>query len=260
MKNKRLIIFLSILGFFAFLVILGSTVFALDTVSVNFVSTTNYLTNKEEVVIENSKINLGSSIFFINKEEVSQKIEKENPYVKIVSIETVFPNRLVLHIIEREEVYALKMDDNNYAICDREFKVLKIEDSLINSYVILTGYENIDATATEAGDYVNLEGRKESIIDDAINTLLTWDNNIVNIKANVKEIEFDYERENQIRIEMQSGVNIVVKDADKMAAEKIVLGISLYTSEEADYHSSGVILVIEEQDGTISAVYSPQNV
>lgn len=110
--------------------ILLFTLFGLNysKVEINFLNASsqeNSQTFKNEL-LESSDIGQGSSVFFINKTKTTQKLEKKYPYLKIVNIETTFPNGLKFNVAEREELYAIKNNLNNYSLIDGDFKVLKV--------------------------------------------------------------------------------------------------------------------------------------
>ena len=59
-------------------------------------------------------------------------MESQNPYLKVINIETVFPNKLILHCAEREELFCIKGRDDLYYICDEELKILDVRESFEN--------------------------------------------------------------------------------------------------------------------------------
>ena len=128
-KKKVIIISLSALvGVIALMILLTFTLFAVRHVEVDFKSSTINLTPTSEEIVEHSGIKNGGSVFFQNKNKYIDNLENKYPYIRVVNIETVFPSKLVLHIVERDEVYAVKYQELYY-ICDYDFKVLKITDN-----------------------------------------------------------------------------------------------------------------------------------
>ena len=103
MKSKKLVVFLIILAFLTVLIVLNSTLFTLQTISVNWL-TTKYELNaiKDYALIEG--IEKGDSIFLLDKEKIKNELEKKYEYLRVVSIETKFPNKIVIHSAERESM------------------------------------------------------------------------------------------------------------------------------------------------------------
>lgn len=127
MKSKRLIIILCVLAFLTVLIVINSTLFTLQTVNINWLTTKYQLQSVKDYQIAGG-ISKGQSIFLIKKDELSSKLEKEYPYLRVVSIETKFPNKIVIHSAERESLYAIKLSDTEYAVIDEKGKVLALED------------------------------------------------------------------------------------------------------------------------------------
>ena len=136
MKSKRLIVMLCALAFLTVLIVVNSTIFTLQKVSINWLTSTIQLENLNNYDLTNS-VSRGGSIFLVNKQKIIAKLEKDNSYLRVVSIETVFPNKLVIHSAERESLYAIRMTsvegsaDYKYAIVDELGKVLDFTSSAI---------------------------------------------------------------------------------------------------------------------------------
>lgn len=255
MKNRRLAIVLCIFAFLVSVIVLSSAMFSLSDVSINFMSTTSVLTGSEQVILDSADFQSGKNVLFINKGLYVSKIEALFPYIKVVNIETKFPNRLVVNCVERNEVFVIKLPDNTYAVCDEEFKVLRKAVSFINTpenAILLTGLESLPSNIT-AGKFLNLDSGQKAILQNSFHSFREWNLSYVNLKAKIVSLHIDYERKNQIQVVMQSGVQIVVKDANQYNSEKFNLAFSVYDSSPS-YQSQGII-EIRLVSGTIEAFY-----
>ncbi len=167
--SKKLIITLSVVFcVIAVVLILFWTLFALSSVTVEFSSTLINLTISEAEIIEAGNFNYGACVLFESKTKYIENInnyasENENfAYLQVVNIETVFPNKFVIHVTEREELFAVEVDlngDKQYLICDREFRVLKILEeytSTQNNGILLKGLE-FDNDDVKVGDFLDVE-------------------------------------------------------------------------------------------------------
>lgn len=163
--SKKLIISLSILfSVIAVMLILFWTLFALSTVSVEFHSTTKNLTVSEDEIIEAGQFRYGACVLFEGKktsiERINEKV-KENPnfaYLRVTNIETSFPNKFVIHVTEREELFAVE-HDGQVLICDRDFRVLKIEDdfdSKNDNAILLKGLKILNEKIS-IGDFLKIK-------------------------------------------------------------------------------------------------------
>lgn len=151
MKKKLLILGGIALGIIVIFVILCFTLFGLSTVTVDFRTSTVKLAGLEKDIVESGEFHYGGSVLFMGKKGAIQKIEAAFPYAKVVNIETVFPSKYVVHIAERQEVYAVQ-NGENYFITDEEFKVLNVVENIDEEKAIkLSGLE-IENKDAEKGD------------------------------------------------------------------------------------------------------------
>ena len=199
-KNKKLVVVLGIV--FAVLVIcvvLNFTLLSLHTVEINFKNEPTVFASEDSksLIRDDKSIKLGTSIFAINKKEITASLEENNEYLKVVNIETVFPNKIVIHCAEREESYAIKANDTKYFICDADFKVLYIYYSQPifpsdqSNVILITGLQNLikNEYRVNPGDF--LEFNSEAEILKSIGTSLLANNKTVAMqKSLIKSIEF----------------------------------------------------------------------
>ena len=169
--SKKLIVSLSIvLCLVAVVLVLFWTLFALSSVSVEFHSTKHNLTLSDADIVEAGEFRYGASVLFEGKNKSIKRINakaSENPnfaYLRVVNIETVFPNKFVIHVTEREELFAVE-HDGQVLICDRDFRVLRIENEFErarSNAITLKGLSILDADIS-VGDFLNIaqEGMKK---------------------------------------------------------------------------------------------------
>ena len=160
MKTKRLVILLSIFALILVIVILSSTVFSLSKVEVSFLEVpTKYSINDSDAIIESGNFNFKQSIFLVNKTKHTENIEEQFPNLKVVGIETCFPNRLVIQVVERQEFLALyNLDIEKYYVVDSEMKVLRIVNTTsaitnVARFLVtqdLSNYQNGDFIASDS--------------------------------------------------------------------------------------------------------------
>lgn len=163
--NKKLIISLSIVfSVIAVILILFWTLFALSSVSVVYGSSTINLKLTEKEIVEAGEFRYGACVFFDGKSGYLKNIEKKvetNPnfaYLRVVNIETVFPNKYIIHVSEREELFAVKHNGQVY-VCDRDLRVLKKSDAYSSNSanpILLDGL-TIKNQQIEVGDFLEIE-------------------------------------------------------------------------------------------------------
>ena len=150
MKHKRLYIGLSIFVLVLGLLFLFSfTVFAVRDIEVDWKTNKTNITQSDDDIIASADFRIGGSVFFHGKKTYIENIEKENPYIEVLNIETVFPSKFIIHLKERLEVYCFKTQ-KGYYVCDDKLKVLKILENfdsteenaiLIDGVVVSQNYE-----------------------------------------------------------------------------------------------------------------------
>ncbi len=194
-KYKKLIIALSVvLGVVLVCVILNFTLFSLQTVEVNFKNEPMIFTDEsKDSISNNSAIKKGTSVFALSKKEITNQLERDNPYLKVINIETVFPNKIIIHCAEREETYAVKASETKYFICDADFKVLNITTTYYNEQynpILFTGLENIitNTNRVNAGEFLEFSSEEE-ILKNIGTSLLKNNKSVAEQRALIQSIE-----------------------------------------------------------------------
>lgn len=200
MKYKKLIIILSsIFGCIALFTILSFTLFRVNSIELNFRNQTEIYASGESktAVINSGKINR-ASVFGLNKDEIIYNLETSNPYLKVINLEIVFPNKLVIHVAEREELFAIKTsaEDKMYYICDSELKLLtkKPESDLFlkQDDVIILNNVDLKSSFIQMGEFLELvDGQNE--VTNILYAFNSNNKNVSDLKSMFKSIDLSYE-------------------------------------------------------------------
>ena len=269
MKSKRLIVILCALAFLTVLIVINSTIFTLQSVSINWLTTTIQLDSVNEYELT-SDVTRGGSIFLVNKNKITAKLEKNNYYLRVVSIETVFPNKLIIHSAERESLYAVGMpkmegSDYRYAIVDEYGKVLDITSSAIfaqnqndGTKPIRVIFNNIPIKDDDfvLGEIVRVE-YIEKLLSMLGVTLREATYTPKTSKGVFNTITIGPNGENSVVTMLtRNGMSIVIKDAEEDTTNKFLHGLAAYNKLHQGGVSSGTIYVQHSQiDGEISVAY-----
>ena len=162
-KKKWWIILGCVLTVVILIIIFSFTVFFFFLVEIEYKTSSKYIENTNEEIIESGKFKYKHTVLIHNKNSYKYNIEEFNPYIKVVNIETVFPSKFVVHIAERQEIYAIE-DDEKFYICDEEMRVLRIVKNFESdtSNAMLLRLEEKLSEEYEEGDYI-LETREPNI-------------------------------------------------------------------------------------------------
>ena len=260
MKNKRLAIFLGIFVFLALVVVLSSAVFALDNVTIVYHNSTNILSGDDKIIIESAEFRYGENVFLSNKSKYIDNIESSNPYIKVLNIETVFPNKYIIHAVEREETYVFK-PDNYYIITDESLKVLKKEKTFTNmtENAIIVENSGYSTATVKAGEFL-AENKYYANVFCCFGEWKATENakpDYTQIKSKIKSITINYvdglnTGANNLLITMWDGVEILIDASTTKMSDKINFGFSAYDQLETKPNR---ITVFENADGHISGVY-----
>jgi len=253
MKSKKLIVFLVILIFLAVLIVLNSTLFTLQNISINWLTTKYKLeTIKDNKLIESVK--MGDSIFLLKKDEIKSGLEKKYPYLRVVSIETKFPNKIVIHSAERESMFAIKLSDNEYAVVDELGKVLSLETSSIFAGSELSAKPIkvfFNSMSIDPNDFAQGEDVKNDMIvrllSQIAKSLRESDYIPTTSKRNLVSIDIVTVGDGvEIYFQTRNGMSIVLKDGLNFTTEKFILGLERYNYFHQDGVTTGSIIVWQD--------------
>ena len=62
----------------------------------------------DKMVVDKSGVEIGDNLFRINEEKLSQKLSKELPYIKSVTIERKLPDTIIFNIEAAKEIFQVK--------------------------------------------------------------------------------------------------------------------------------------------------------
>ena len=136
MKKSRLFVIITVFIVLIFVLLLSSSFFTLAKIEINFVDNNNkkvslslnkkIRTQKQvEDIVSSANFDYGSSIFLLDKNKYSALLEYQNPYLKIVNVFVLFPNKLCFEVKERNQCCFFLF--NNYCyLFDEDFKLLEI--------------------------------------------------------------------------------------------------------------------------------------
>lgn len=232
MKKKWIIVLSVLAAVIVLIVILSFTLFSLRTIELDFRTNKTYITATDDEIIESGEIKMGGSVFFRSKNKYIEKIESKNPYIKVVNIETVFPSKFVIHVAERQEIFAVEHNDQFY-ITDDEFKVLRITDSYASTQdnaMLLEGLQVADENYA-VGQFMDVSGY-QPIYDALFENNRPLSEQITLIESiNLTEIYDDVLNENQSAIELEffNGQTYIIYNSTYGLTYKVELMLDVFS-------------------------------
>lgn len=162
-KHVALIAGLVLIAVFA---LLNGLLFRVKTVTVDFDTESSIRAEEGEAerIIAASKLKKGKNIFGVSESRMIKNIAAELPDVRVVNIERIFPNRIVIHVSKRVAVYVIKYRQNTtdiakYVAVDGDMVALEFfeEKPDEQSYVFVDGFELVGRYSIEIGKTLPVE-------------------------------------------------------------------------------------------------------
>ena len=256
-KNKIITTFISLLAIIVLLVVLSSTLFAVSEVKVSFQTPPqNGLTSVSETeIVQSANIKLGTNVFLLEKKKATQNLEKANPYIKVINIETKFPNKVIIHAAERDEVLAFQKDDKCY-ITDCDFKVLRIvngEYTSDNSNAIKILF---DGEGASEGEFLNVSDKFKPLktLEEANYQNFSKEesaNALITLLATYKSISV---LEDKIELQTFLGVKVTIYSPGFKQQEKLKM-ITIIMDSLTDEQKHLGTITISQSDGKVVGSY-----
>lgn len=142
----------SIMLIFVFLLTLSSALFELKSVEICFYNSNSkvidisqnkiYNTQKKvDEIINTTNFDYGQSLFLTNSNDYTYMLESKNPYLKVLYIESLFPNKLLVKATERQKLFYISSLENDF-IFDSEYKILEKGENLDKAELIKFEFQN----------------------------------------------------------------------------------------------------------------------
>ncbi|MDE7337198.1 MAG: FtsQ-type POTRA domain-containing protein [Clostridia bacterium] len=153
--HKRLWIIVAVIASAVVLAVVLGTLFSIGGVDVNTTNDITLSAEQKSDIISLSEIKKGKNIFSVDEAIASDNIELNHPALKVISIERKFPNKVVIYVTGRTGVFSFRMENGQYAVLDRELKVISISGNRNSSLTELTGLPDESIKLGQIVDYRN---------------------------------------------------------------------------------------------------------
>lgn len=247
MRKKFWTILLTIFVFLSGTILALSTVYRVDTVTVNV----QYVT--EEAKTEGAALQTrleesydGVSTFFA-KQQTADEVLKEYPYFRLISFEKSFPKRIVIAVVENAETYAVEKSENEYYILSSDGVVLDIRDTHMNA---LTDEENVILKGLNVTAEKGQAPLGDECFTEVLTTCQTLSTKLNGIRANVVSVELMHRTpETVLVVTMREGVKIYLVNTADQTEKKIEVALTKYFALSDEEKMCGRILLIESSEG-----------
>lgn len=228
--NKRLLLMFIGFALIALILVLNGTVFTVDEITVAFDSAQDAETESRlsAAIAEASGIKTGKNVFTVSESKAVTNITTAVSGVRVLGIERKFPNKVIIHVSRRVPVMAIPFRDSGtakikYAVVDTEMVVLYIADSVqsgvskVENFRLSGNYEiTVGKTLTvKFGDEIfYLQNIAAAFQQGGLSP-----EEFVSFISTVRFAESGAPRFDLLT---NSGVTIVIDNADKLATDGII--------------------------------------
>lgn len=227
LKKNMLSILLAVVVMCVGLVLVFSLFFKINTVTIS-----GDKVYSDKMVTEKSGIEIGGNLFKVSEAKLSQKLSKDLPYIKSVTIERKLPDTIIINIEAAKEVAAITTK-KGFVLLDETGKVLDKNASILKENVAVIN--NVKLKEYIEGEKVVLTDEKKTealiklfeAIKNADMQLLTE----IDLK-NVNDIKIKYD--DRITFAVGSLTNIETKFARGVAALEKENEINAYSEGTLD--------------------------
>lgn len=227
MKKHIFSILLALVVMCVGLVLVFSLFFKINTITIS-----GDKVYSDKTVTEKSGIETGENLFKVNEEKLSQKLSKDLPYIKSVTVERKLPDTVIIKIEASKEVAAITTE-KGFVLLDETGKVLDKDASILKENVAVIN--NVKLKEYIEGEKVVLTDEKKTdaliklfeAIKNADMQLLTE----IDLK-NINDIKIKYD--DRITFAVGSLTNIETKLARGMAALEKENEINAYSEGTLD--------------------------
>ena len=267
MSKKRLLAMLFAVVIIVVIGVLAGVVFVVRDVDIN-INDGEGMENEISVedILEAANIQKGKSIFSISESKVVSNIESQFPTLRVKGVERVFPNKIIISLVERIPLIAIKFKDKNeYLVLDNNMCVItKIEytsdeerDEKLKDYCVVKGTELEGARQIYYGKTLpRIYGDEVVMVENIVSGLIDSGMNLTQVKEFLDGISFDKSEKTvfvETKYSTKSGVTIMFSykgiDKDtKLVYKRVMEAREFYINLETSQKASGYLKYNEEND------------
>ncbi len=252
MKHKKVFYILTVSLYVVVLLLCLSFLFSVKEVKCNY----SMVTVSERYQTVNEKLSKYESknLLFVSTSKIKKELQKD-PYVKVKSIKKDFPNKIVVEIEERREMFVIETDTQKFILDENYFVLKKVDKSTQSENITLKlNYSAFNADQLKVGKEIT------AIQDDIIicvNQMLSIFSDWKNILNGI-EVEQVFGESGNYRVYFYTnqGVVIEVRKALEDGKTKAQNAYDRYCTLTDYEKTKGKILSYKLTDGSFAVDYT----
>ncbi len=226
LKKNMLSILLAAVVMCVGLVLVFSLFFKINTITIS-----GDKAYSDKTVVEKSEIEIGENLFKVNEEKLSERLSKELPYIKGVTIERKLPDTIIINVEAAKEVAAVTTK-KGFVLLDETGKVLDKNASILKENVAVIN--NVKLKEYIEGERVVLTDEKKT--EDLIKLFEAIKNTNMQLLT-----EIDMKNINDIKIKYDDRITFAVGSLTNIET-KLARGVAALEKEnEINAYSEGTL-------------------
>lgn len=255
-RQKTLVAVISVVLFLAALLLGANTVFSVSRIEIAY-GVSSAQAQKDSLALQHAleERYVGENIFFVKDEEVISAFDGY-PYLSVTGFEKKYPDRLVLSVEEKPEVYAAAVEENGGTV----YYMLSADGDILRK-----AQENVNNV--DGGENFLLEGLTYSAengfaSDENFELVLSVCKQLDAMAGGVRTCLSSLRLEvgavsTEMIVQTLEGVTLQIGNPATLTEEKITAGMEMYLSLDAQSKLIGYISVRDNRvDGGIITAYS----
>ena len=226
LKKNMLSILLALIVMCVGVVLVFSLFFKINTITIS-----GDKVYSEKMVTDKSGIEIGENLFKINEEKLTEKLSKDLPYIKSVTVERKLSDTIIINVEAAKEVAAIATQ-KGFVLLDETGKVLDKNASILKENVAVIN--NVKLKEYVEGERVVLTDEKKT------ETLLKLFEAIKNVDMQLLT-EIDLKNINDIKIKYDDRITFAVGSLTNIET-KLARGVAALEKEnEINAYSEGTL-------------------
>lgn len=208
MRNKKLIVLLTVVMVLVLIVVTCSATFLVRNVYAYsyYGNAENGTVSYDARVIEAAGIEKNSSMFFIDESGIKSRVENAFPNVRVVNVERRFPDSVTINYVVYENSFQFQKGGSYYQ-CYASGRIGSVTQTPTNGYFTLIPRGELN---TGVGEYIQAEGGFDLRIIEALIGYL-HSTGLIDRQINERIAFVDLSREGYVYIRTTAGCSIELR-------------------------------------------------
>ncbi len=251
MQHKKVFYILTVSLYLVVLLLCLSFLFSVKEVKCNYSMVT--VSDRYQVVNEKLSEYENKNLLFVSTSKIKKSLQKD-PYIKVKSIKKDFPNKIVVEIEERREMFTIEAEAQKYILDENYFVLKAVDKSTQTEHITLkSNYLNFSDEQLKVGkEITDIHNDIIVCVNQMLSIFSDWKNILKGIEINQN---FNEAENVSVWFNTKQGVKIEVGEALDDGTDKAKLAYEKYCSLSDYEKTKGEIYSYKLLNGSLDVVY-----